>query len=62
MLESGISAVCPTCGPVINIGRKVAAAEELPDWIRGLGAIAVLGALFWGTGILIDTLLEESRA
>ena len=62
VLESGISAVCPTCRLVINIGRKVATAPELPDWIRGLGAVAVVGALFVGTGILINTLLEESRA
>jgi hypothetical protein len=44
----------------MNVGRKVAAAEELPDWIRGLAAVAVIGALFLGTGILIDTLFEES--
>jgi len=62
LLESGISTVCPTCGLVINISRKVAAAAELPDWIRGIGAVAVVGALFVGAGILIDTLLEESRA
>lgn len=62
VLESGISAVCPTCELVINIGRKVAAAEEVPDWIRGLAAVAVIGALFLGTGILIDTLFEESPA
>ena len=62
VLESGISAVCPTCGLVINIGRKVAAAEELPDWIRGFGAVAVVGALVLGTGFLIDALLGESRA
>lgn len=62
VLESGISAVCPTCGLVINIGRKVAAAEELPDWIRRFGAVAVVGALFLGTGFLIDALLGESRA
>ena len=62
VLESGISAVCPTCELVINIGRKVAAAEELPDWIRGFGVVAVVGALFLGTGFLIDALLAESRA
>jgi hypothetical protein len=62
VLESGISAACPTCGLVIKIGRKVAASEELPEWIRGLGAVALVGALFLGTGFFIDALFEESSA
>ncbi len=62
VLEHGISAVCPTCGLVITLGREVAATPELPDWIRSLAAVAVVGAVICGTGILIDALLEESRA
>src|SRR5580765_4668603 len=58
VLEDGISAVCPTCGLVITIGRGVAATPEIPDWIRSLAAVAVVGAVICGTGILLDALLE----
>lgn len=62
VLEHGISAVCPTCGIVIRVGRTVASTPELPEWIRSLGAAAVVGAVVFGTGILIDRLLEELQA
>jgi hypothetical protein len=54
ILEIGIPAVCPQCGLLYSVARGVSNSPKVPQEIKSVAGIVVVGLLFLGAFHLID--------
>lgn len=58
LLEQGVPALCPECGPIYYGARVISRSTLLPDGVKNLAAM-VCGVLLFSAGVkIIDKIFQ----
>ncbi len=58
IFEAGIPAVCPQCNLIYSVAKGVSNSPKVPQEIKGLAGVVVVGLLFFGALHVMDKALK----
>jgi hypothetical protein len=58
ILEAGVPMVCPSCGLIYSVAKRISSSSEIPTPFRNLAGVACGVLLLFGAALFVDDLLD----